>query len=60
MFNVEHIKSETLFNWTKEYLSKVIDFFFVENMAKNIDKSLSKNLSGKYRQELMDRAKQSC
>ena len=41
-------------------MSKVIDFFFVENMAKNIDKSLSKNLSGKYRQELMDRAKQSC
>ena len=60
MFNVEHIKSETLFNWTKEYLSKVIDFFFVENMAKNIDKSLSKNLSGKYRQKLMDPAKQSC
>ena len=60
MFDVEHIKSEALFNWTKEYLSKVIDLFFVENMAKNIGKSLSKNLSGKYRQKLMDHAKQSC
>ena len=36
-----------------------MDFFFAKNMDKNIRKNMGKNLSSKYRQKLIDHAKQS-
>ena len=45
---------------SREYLFKAIIFFsFTKSIGKNIGKNKRKNLRGKYRQELLDHAKQS-
>ena len=46
---MQNIKNDKMFELEIGYLKKFVDFLsFAKNMCKNIGKSISKNLSGKY------------